>query len=134
MKKLVLEGPAVNASQLARQAYAPTSIPLKSERAIEAQIVGQVTARMRSAAKRAKTNFPAFVQALQDNRKMWTIMAADVADTDNGLTKELRAQIFYLAEFTDQHTVKVLRDQGSVDVLVEINTAVLRGLNAGKAG
>ncbi len=124
----------MNASQLARQAYAPTAIPLKSERAIEAQIVGQITARMRSAAKKAKANFPAFVQALQDNRRMWTIMAADVADTDNGLTKELRAQIFYLAEFTDQHTAKVLRDQGSVDVLVEINTAVLRGLNAGKAG
>ena len=124
----------MNASQLARRAYAPQTFPLKSNRAIEAQIVGQVTARLRSAAKRAATDFPAFVQALQDNRRMWVILATDVADTDNGLTKELRAQIFYLAEFTQQHTAKVLRDKASVDALIEINTSVLRGLNAGKAG
>ena len=123
----------MNASQLARQAYAPTALPLKSDRAIEAQIVGQITARLRSTAKHARTNFPAFVQALQDNRRMWVILATDVADSDNTLTKELRAQIFYLAEFTDQHTAKVLRDKASVSALIEINTSVLRGLNAGKA-
>jgi flagellar protein FlaF len=122
----------VNASQLARQAYAPTSFPLKSERAIEAQIVGQVTARLRAAAQAADTNFPAFVSALHDNRRMWVILATDVADTDNGLTKELRAQIFYLAEFTDHHTAKVLRGEADSDALIEVNTAVLRGLNAGK--
>lgn len=133
MKSIVLEGPPVNASQLAHQAYAPTAVPLKSDRAIEAQVLGKVTARLRSAARKAKTDFPAFVQALQDNRRMWVILATDVADSDNGLTKELRAQIFYLAEFTDQHTAKVLRDKASVDALIEINTSVLRGLNAGKA-
>lgn len=122
----------MNASQLARQAYAPTSFPLKSERAIESQIVGQVTARLRAATKAADTDFPAFVSALHDNRRMWVILATDVADTDNGLSKELRAQIFYLAEFTEHHTAKVLRNDASADALIEINTAVLRGLNAGK--
>lgn len=124
----------MNASQLARAAYAPKkAFTLKSDRAVEAQIVGQVTARLRSAAQSADTDFPTFVQALQDNRRMWLILASDVADSDNGLAKELRAQIFYLAEFTQQHTGKVLRNRASADALIEINTAVLRGLNAGKA-
>ena len=122
----------MNAIELARQAYAPTSFPLKSDRAIEAQLVGQMTARLRSTAQNADANYPAFVQALHDNRQMWIRLAVDVADTDNGLPQNLRAQIFYLAEFTELHTGKVLRDAATADALIEINTAVLRGLNAGK--
>ena len=123
----------MNATQLARQAYAPTSFPLKSDRAIESQIVGQVTARLRRAATSADTDFPGLVRALHDNRRMWIILATDVADTDNGLSKALRAQIFYLAEFTEVHTAKVLRGEATAEGLIEINTAVLRGLNAGRA-
>jgi len=122
----------VNAIELARQGYAPKAFPLKSDRAVESQIISQVTARLRKAAANAATNFPDLVQALHDNRKMWTMLALDVADSDNGLAAPLRAQIFYLAEFTEQHTVKVLRGAASADALVEINTSVLRGLNAGK--
>jgi len=122
----------VNAIELARQGYAPKAFPLKSERAVEAQIIGQVTARLRKSAANADRDFPALVQVLHDNRKMWTMLALDVADSDNGLAPTLRAQIFYLAEFTEQHTVKVLRGVASADALVEINTAILRGLNASK--
>ncbi len=56
-------------------------------------------------------------------------MAADVADNLNSLPAPLRAQIFYLAEFTEQHSTKVLNGKADSDVLVEINTAILRGLN-----
>jgi len=69
---------------------------------------------------------------MHENRQMWLILATDVAHEDNGLTKELRAQIFYLAEFTELHTAKVLRGQASAEPLIEINTAILRGLNAGQ--
>ena len=58
------------------------------------------------------------------------MLAGDVADAANGLPKELRAQIFYLAEFTNQHSTLVLRGEGDVDVLVEINTAIMRGLRS----
>jgi flagellar protein FlaF len=73
--------------------------------------------------------FPKFVAALHENRALWTILAADVADPDNGLPETLRAQIFYLAEFTDHQTSKILRGEGSADSLIEINTAVMRGLS-----
>jgi flagellar protein FlaF len=56
-------------------------------------------------------------------------MAVDVADKDNSLPSSLRAQIFYLAEFTELHSSKVINEDANVDVLIEINTAVLRGLN-----
>lgn len=122
----------MNAIELARQAYAPTSFPLKSERAIEAQLIGQITARLKAAAKKADTDFPAFAEALHANRLLWVRLAVDVADRDNGLSKELRAQIFYLASFTELHSDKVLRRDATAEALIDINTAVLRGLNAGK--
>jgi flagellar protein FlaF len=56
-------------------------------------------------------------------------MAADVADSLNSLAPQLRAQIFYLAEFTELHSKKVLRGEATAEVLIEINTSILRGLN-----
>lgn len=122
----------MNATQLARQAYAPSTFSLKPGRDVEAQIIGQVTSRLKSAAAHADADFPRFVQALHENRQMWLLLATDVAHEDNALTKQVRAQIFYLAEFTDQHTAKVLRSQASADPLIEINATILRGLNPGQ--
>lgn len=57
-------------------------------------------------------------------------MAADVADPNNQLPEELRAQIFYLAEFTEHHSRLVLAGAATADILVEVNTSVIRGLNS----
>ena len=40
----------------------------------------------------------------------------------------LRARLFYLYEFTAQHSRAVLDDKASVEVLADINMAVMRGL------
>ncbi|MHA6327111.1 flagellar biosynthesis regulator FlaF [Roseivivax sp. CAU 1753] len=68
------------------------------------------------------------VQALSDNRRLWTALAADVSAGGNALPDELRARIFFLAEFTETHSRKVLRGRASVLPLLEVNTAILRGL------
>lgn len=67
-------------------------------------------------------------EAIHENRRLWTILASDVVDKENGLPAQLRAQIFYLAEFTESHSRKVLAKEATADALVEINTAVMRGL------
>lgn len=123
----------MNAIELARQAYAPTNTPLKSERAIEAQLIGKITARLRLAAVRKESDFPAYVEALSENRKLWNALAVDVADSDNDLAPPLRAQIFYLAEFTELQTAKALRGEATADALIEINSSVIRGLNMGQS-
>lgn len=118
----------MNVSEQARQAYAPTQFPVRTPRSMEAQLVTQVTARLRRAAA-SKNDFAALVAALHDNRVMWTTLATGVADVDNGLPQQLRAQLFYLAEFTEHHSKLVLKGDADAGVLIEINTAVLRGLN-----
>jgi flagellar protein FlaF len=93
--------------------------------------VARITQKLRVAASEGLSGFPTLAAALNDNRKLWNIFLVDVADPQNPLPDDLRARIFYLAEFTRVHTAKVLARQADVAPLIEINTAILRGLRGG---
>lgn len=119
----------MNLTEQARQAYAPARLQLRTGRSTELQIFGETTARLQTAAAASPPDFPALAAAVHDNRHLWTLLAVDVADPDNGLQPMLRAQIFYLAEFTAIHSGKVLKNEADVQVLIAINKAMMRGLN-----
>lgn len=112
----------------APMAYARQEAPTRSFRAVEYDLLAQVTRRMRSAAANRDADFPGLVRALADNERLWSTLAADVALPGNGLPAPLRARLFYLYEFTAHHSRTVLNNKGSVEVLADINTAVMRGL------
>jgi len=118
----------VHVIEQARQAYAPNQVAIRTERSIESELFSQITARLRKASSAEPADFNEIATAVYENRRLWTTLAAGVADADNKLPQELRAQIFYLAEFTDLHSRKVLSRQADVSALIEINTAILRGL------
>lgn len=122
----------MNVIEQAQQAYAPTQFPLNTPRSVETELIGKVTANLKKAAQDQKANYPRFISALHENRRLWTTMAVDVADNNNALPANLRAQIFYLAEFTEMHSSKIINEDASADILIEINTAILRGLNQKK--
>ena len=113
---------------LAQRAYAQSAAPTRTPRDTEYEAISKITHRLNSAAARRETDFSAFVQALHENRRLWSVLATDVADADNALPNNLRARIFYLAEFTEQHSSQVLGNKATVEPLLEINMAVLRGL------
>jgi len=115
----------VIAPQLAQSAYATSAQSVRTPRGTEYDVIAKITAALKT---NAKASFSRLVHALHDNRRLWTLLAADVSDDENKLPEDIRAQIFYLSEFVSQHTSKVLQQKGDVDVLVDINTAVLRGL------
>ncbi len=115
----------MNANQLAHQAYGSASI--RTARQAEYQVLSTVTARLGAAD--AQSDFPRLVGALHDNGRLWTRFAADVAGAANGLPQELRARILYLAEFTRAHTSRVLKGEADAQALIDINTAVMRGLS-----
>ncbi len=121
----------MNALNMAREAYSAAAAPIRSERSTEYQVFAKITQKLRSAESRG--DFPSLSQALHDNRRLWTLLASDVADPGNGLPKDLRARLFYLAEFVFHHTSKVLRGEAKADALIEVNVAVMRGLQ-GEAG
>ncbi|MEM0947068.1 MAG: flagellar biosynthesis regulator FlaF [Pseudomonadota bacterium] len=123
----------MNALELARTAYTSPASPTRTERGAEYETIARVTGELRQATQDRQRNFKRFVAALHRNRRLWTILAANVADKDNALPRELRAKLFYLAEFTLKQTQDILAKRGEPDILVEINTAVLHGLRSGEA-
>lgn len=117
----------MNAQLMARSAYSGAAVPTRTGRGTEYEIFARVTHRMQAAKDQ---DYAALVRALHENRTLWTALAADVAVATNELPAPLRAQIFYLAEFTTQHSRKVLAGNAGVEILVEVNTAVMRGLRS----
>ena len=118
----------MNGLSIAERGYLGSMETTRSERRSEYEVIARITRKLRDAARAQKTDYPGFVEALDLNRQLWQIFAIDVADDQNPLPQELRARIFYLAEFTETHTRKVLRDKVSIMPLLEVNMAVLRGL------
>ncbi len=114
--------------QMSRNAYARPEAPVRSARAIEYDLLAKTTQRLALAWAQREKDFPGLVAALSDNQQVWSAFAMDVADPANALPAALRARLFYLYEFTVQHSRKVMDDGASPEVLTDINIAVMRGL------
>ena len=116
----------MNAIELAQQAYAPSTVALRTPRSVEAQLFTEITSRL----SQPDTPYAQMVAAVHDNRQLWVTLAVDVADADNALPQDLRASIFFLAQFTEHHSQKVLRGEADLQPLIDINTSIMRGLRA----
>jgi flagellar protein FlaF len=108
--------------------YARPESPQKTPRALEYELLARVTQALTTSWATRKENFGGLMTALDDNLRLWATLAADVAEPTNGLPAPLRAQLFYLYEFSVQHSRAVREQSASVEVLIDINTAVMRGL------
>ncbi len=112
----------------AQSAYARPDAPARSPRALEYDLFARVTRQLSAAWTGRDRNRSGLIRALHDNLALWRTLAVDVADNANALPAELRAKLFYLYEFSSAHSRKVLSGGADASVLVEINTAVMRGL------
>jgi flagellar protein FlaF len=108
--------------------YAQREAPTRSLRSVEYDLLALVTQRLRTAWANRATDFPALARAVTDNTQLWSTLASDVAMPGNSLPAALRARLFYLYEFTAHHSRAVLEDKANVEVLADINMAVMRGL------
>lgn len=123
----------MNALSQAQRAYAAAAAPTRTPRGMEYQAVARITRKLQDAADKGPSGFTALVEALHQNRKLWLIFAQDVSGKGNALPEELKARIFYLAEFTRNHTSKVLARTADVQPLLDVNKAILCGLRGGAA-
>ncbi len=112
----------------ANTAYAQPVAPARSPRAAEYEVIARVTQRLVAADADRIPNQAAFLEALHLNERLWSTLAADVAEPGNGLPQALRARLVYLYRFTVEHSRKIREGAASAGVLVDINTAILRGL------
>lgn len=66
--------------------------------------------------------------ALSENLRLWDVLTVDLVHPDNQLDDALVAQLMELGRFVRFHTHGLYAGTGTVDVLVDINVAVLQGL------
>lgn len=117
----------MNAIDRARSAYDPVTNVIRTPGSVELEAFARVTRKLRET-RAHDTSAVDLVTALHENRLLWNAIAADVADAGNRLPQDLRARLFYLAEFTTAHSRKVSDGDASVDVLIDLNTAIMQGL------
>lgn len=122
---------AAHTAAFARTGYDSAAPTQGTPRRTEYRAFAQATHRLSRASQADPLDFPRLAEAVSENQRLWTLLAADVADQANGLPAQLRAQIFYLAEFTRLHSRKVLDRAATAEVLIDINTAIMRGLRGG---
>jgi len=122
----------VSATTMAQRAYAPGKGAIRSAKSIEFEVIARITHRLKRAIQSGDKR--QLIEALHENRTLWTTLAADVAAEGNQLPSDLRARLFYLAEFTVEQTRKVLRDEANAVVLLEVNAAILGGLQMEGSG
>ncbi|PWK59790.1 flagellar biosynthesis regulator FlaF [Roseicyclus mahoneyensis] len=122
----------MTATLLAQTAYGAAAAPVRTARGSELAAFEAITARL---ARATEPSAPMVLRAaaLHDNRRLWTALATDLAGADNALPQGLRAQLFYLAEFSLVQSRAALRDVAALQGLIDVNRAVMRGL-AGEAG
>lgn len=121
----------MNALRHAKQAYSAAKAPTRTVKNLEYDAIARITHKLVAAAGKGPEGFNTLAAALTDNRRLWTIFMADIASPSNKLPQELKEHLVYLTEFTRQHTSKVLARQADVKPLVDINTAIMRGLRSG---
>jgi flagellar protein FlaF len=113
-------------STKARSGYAADAI--RSERGTEYAVFASVTRQLRAADEAGKHAFPRLARAVTDNQRLWATLAEDLMSDDNALPLALRAQLVSLSEFVRRHSLAVLGGRASVAPLVDINTAIMKGL------
>jgi flagellar protein FlaF len=112
----------------AHSGYASAVKPTRTGRGMEYALFAKITHRMTAVDETNRSDFPALAQAVFDNQHLWSLLAADLMHDGNALPVPLRAQLIGIAEFVRKHSLRVLGGKASASPLIEINTAIMRGL------
>ena len=112
------------------QAYQSAAQRAEDPRRAEYRLFGEVTRALMEASQTPTTDIQRRIGALDWNRRLWSALASDCANDDNGLPAPLRASIISLSLWVNRHTSAVARCEEGFDPLIEVNRIVMQGLDA----
>jgi flagellar biosynthesis activator protein FlaF len=121
----------VRNTSLARRAYETSAKSTGTPRSVEYNLFLRLTSVLSTAEENRTNNHSSYIDALSWNLELWTTIGADVSSSQNALPASLRGQLFYLFEFTQHHTKRLLNGDTSLSAepLIEINRNIMTGLN-----
>lgn len=114
-------------------AYQRTQRSVESPRETEYRIFGCITRDLMSVSALPRTD-GRVIEALDRNRRLWSTLATDCALSENGLPQPLKAQIISLSRWVSRYASQVMRDNARIEPLIEINRAIMQGLEPRRRG
>lgn len=108
-------------------AYGSVIRRTESSRSIEHRVFSEVTAAL-LAAEEADVIFSDRIKAAHRNRELWQTLAFDLADSGNALPDKLRAQLLSIAIWVSRETDQVIKENGPLEHLIEVNRSIMSGL------
>lgn len=108
-------------------AYQAARARAETPRSAELRLLGEITGEMMDAEERGLKG-ALLMPSLHRNRQVWHAFHTDCIDPNNGLPRELRAQIASLALWVDRFTSDVIAGRERIRELIEVNRTVMEGL------
>ena len=110
------------------KAYQATAARAENPRQTEYRLFGQVTRALLEAEQLDKSFIRERMDALDWNRRMWSMLGADCSLATNGLPDQLRANIVSLSIWVNKHTSLVMRNKEEFAPLIDVNRIIMQGL------
>ncbi len=110
-------------------AYQAARARAETPRSAELRLLGEITGQMMDAEERGLKG-ALLMPPLHRNREVWNAFHNDCNDPNNGLPRELRAQIVSIALWVDRFTSDVIAGRERIRELIDVNRAIMEGLRA----
>jgi flagellar biosynthesis activator protein FlaF len=111
-------------------AYQMLQKKVETPRETEYRLFAQVTRALIEASKMPRTEILKRMDALDWNRRVWTFLANDCTDDNNGLPPQLRASIISLSLFVGRYSSEIMQQGADFEPLIDINRSIMQGLAA----
>ena len=111
------------------KAYQRAATQAEAPRDLEYRAFGQVTAQL-VRMKEEKAATAVIAVAIDANRRLWNVLAADCSVPENQLPLPLRGQIISLALWVARYSSDVVRHGADIEPLIDINRTMMQGLAA----
>jgi flagellar biosynthesis activator protein FlaF len=111
------------------RAYQQAAHRSETPRDTEYRLFAQVTRALMDVKTKPREDLSAWIDVLHWNRRMWAALADDCSHPDNSLPDGVRARIISLSLFVHRHSSHVMRREGDIDTLIELNRMMMQGLS-----
>jgi flagellar biosynthesis activator protein FlaF len=112
------------------QAYQKAAVQAEDPRDTEYRLFGQVTRALIAAQNADKFDIKTRAEALDWNRRVWSVMGSDCSFEGNKLPDALRASIISLSIWVGKQTSLAMRNSDEIADLIEINRIIMEGLSS----
>ena len=69
-----------------------------------------------------------FLDAIENNRRLWDTLRTDLESESNWLAKDLKVKLISLALWVERHSDLVIESKGEVGPLIAVNQTIMEGL------